>query len=54
MLSRGDFREYDVGRREGGIPAYAGMTGGVRDMTGGEWWIRRGMGGGNDGRGCGI
>ena len=24
---KGDFREYVVGRRTGGIPAYAGMTG---------------------------
>ena len=38
MLSRGDFREYVVGTQEGGIPAYAGMTG---------------QGAGYDGRGCG-
>ena len=40
MLSRGDFREYDVGRQEGGIPAYAGMTGWGVGMTR--------MGSGND------
>ena len=36
------------GRNEKWIPAYAGMTGGVRDMTG-DSRLR-----GNDGRGCGI
>ena len=43
MLSRGDFREYDGGCGMGGIPAYAGMTGGGVGMTG--------MGAGYDGRG---
>ena len=31
VLSRGVFREYVVRRRRRGIPAYAGMTGGVQE-----------------------
>jgi len=35
---KGDFREYVVGCRRGGIPAYAGMTGGGIRREGGQEW----------------
>ena len=51
MLSRGDFGEYDGGCMTGGIPAYAGMTGGgaghdgdgagYDGMGGREWGTQR-------------